>query len=269
MRSKIFFSLLVLSLFAFPLTSEIIEIHKIEEVLPYIDEDTLVVLDIDDTLMVPAQMLGGDCWFRHILKSLTNEGFLFEEALAKVLPEYMRFQHQTEVLPVEKTTAATVHRLQKKGFRVIGLTTRNTELAYRTVQQLKTLEIDLGSAPLFNKDLNVSTDFPLYYIEGILFTQLRHKGEALKGLCDRLGYEPKKVIFVNDKHKYVMQLEETFAALQIPYIGFRYAACDEDYGQYDPNISRIQRKYFNAIISDEDAAVILEAQRLGGDETYE
>lgn len=259
MCRKALLSLFLYCVCVFTLSAEIIEIDKIEEILPYVDQDTLVVLDIDDTLMVTAQMLGGDCWFRHFLKEQVSKGFSFEEALAKVLPDYMLFQHRTKVLPAENQTAAIVHQLQRKA-KVIGLTTRSTELVYRTVQQLKTLDIDLNKNPLINKELQVSTDFSLFYVEGILCTQVRHKGDALKKLCDHLAYLPKKVIFVNDKLKYVEQLEETFAPLGIPYIGFRYGGCDEQCMVYNPQVAKVQHHYFNNILSNEDAAVILNAQ---------
>lgn len=245
------------------LHSEIIEISQMKEILPHVDQDTLVVFDIDDTLMVPNQMLGGDCWFRHELKLETEKGFSFEESLAKILPQYMLFQHKTGVKLVEPDIPAIIHHLQSQGIKVMGLTTRSTELAYRTIQQLKTLQIDLGKNAPEGELSGLKTHYPLYYIEGILFTQVRHKGKVLKELCEYLGYAPKKIIFINDKEKYVLQLEEVFPEIGIPYIGFRYAACDDDYANYDTRIAAVQRKYFNQILSDEDAATILKVK---GDE---
>lgn len=256
------FYLLVLLFFSVltPLRAEILEIHKLEEVLPFVDKDTLVVLDIDDTLMVPAQMLGGDCWFRHTMKQLLTEGLSFEEALAYVLPQYTLQQHKLEVKAVEDNTATVVHELQRKAGEVIALTTRSNILIYRTIEQLKSLDIDFTRKPLYDEKTHLATDFELYYIEGILSTEVRHKGEALMKVCERFNYMPKKVLFVNDKLKYVLQLDETFEELGIPYYGFRYAGADVLTSQYDPQIAKVQEKYFNKIISNEDATLILNAQ---------
>ncbi|MCH9634072.1 MAG: hypothetical protein S4CHLAM7_08100 [Chlamydiae bacterium] len=261
MKSFFYGYLFILTFLLSSLQAEILEINNLAEALPYVDEDTLVVLDIDDTLMVPAQMLGGDCWFRFSLKELQELGLSFEEALAKILPEYMLLQHITEVLPAEMETASVVHQFQKKGHKVIGLTTRSTELAYRTIEELKSLDIDLSKVPLFHEETYLSTAFPLCYIEGILFTQLRHKGQALRELCDFLGFGLKKVIFINDKLKYLEQLEDTFSGTDVDYIGFRYGACDHDIEEYDPALANIQKKYYNALLSDEDASAILAAKQ--------
>lgn len=250
-----------LFLFFFSLKAEIIEIQKIEEILPFVDENTLVVLDIDDTLMVPAQMLGGDCWFRYNFKRYLENGREVEEALNEILPLYSRIQHKLEVLPVEANTASVVHRLQEKADRVIGLTTRSNILLYRTIEQLKSLGIQLNRTPLFDLKNGIATDYNLYYIEGILSTETRHKGEALAGLCDRYNYAPKKIIFVNDKLQFVLDVEETFLDRGVIYYGFRYAGSDEISSLWSSELATIQEKYFNKILSDEDASKILEGQR--------
>lgn len=255
-RSFLFIALFFSSFF-FDLQAKIIEVSKLEEVLPYVDHETLVVLDLDDTLIVPKQMLGGDCWFRSEMKRLQDNGFSMEESLAKMLPDYFSLQHHLEVLPVEVTTAQVVHQFQQKAHKVIGLTTRSSELAFRTMQQLRSIDIDLSLKSLSDTEHNLNTHFPHDYIQGILFTQGNHKGEVLQRLCQHINYQPKKVIFINDKHKYVMQLEETFSALKIPYLGFRYAACDQDIHRYDPKVAKVQHHYFGSILSNEDAAYLL------------
>ncbi len=252
------FFLLLLLYFYSPLDAKIVQAEKLEEVLPHIDAETLVVLDLDDTLIVPKQMLGGDCWFRTQMKTLQEKGFSMEESLAKTLPDYFNLQHCLEVLPVQTNTAQIVQQFQQKAGKVIGLTTRSPELAYRTIQQLKSLDIDLSLKSLSDSKHDLDTYFPHAYIQGILFTQSQHKGEVLHKLCKHLGYIPKKVIFVNDKYKYVMQLEETFSSLKIPYIGFRYAACDPNIEQYDPHVAEIQLHYFDSILSNEDAAYLMQ-----------
>lgn len=251
---------LVLAFLFASLNSKIYEIQKIEEALPFIDSKTLVVLDIDDTLVVPAQMLGGDCWFRHEMKQLQANGESFEKALAKVLPRYLKLQHYISVVPVEKKTATMVHAFQKKADKVIGLTTRNPTLAYRTIEQLKGLGIDLSKTALIDKEAKNANFLDHDYIEGILFTQVKHKGDYLLALLDKMQYYPKRILFINDKEKYVAQLEETFGDSPVEYVGLRYAACDEDYSRYQAQVAKVQEKYFDTLLSNEDAKTLLEAK---------
>lgn len=258
MIKKSFF-ILFLCLF-YSLNSEVFEIQNMEEILPYVDSDTLVVFDVDDTLLAPKQLLGSDPWFMQMLSIYDARGLTKSQAVAKVLPTYMAFQNKTQVRPIEKISAALIHNLQQQNINVIGLTTRSTELCFTTHNQLRSIDIDLKKTALKNHDIDVMTDLPLYYIEGILFTEVRHKGEVLKELCKKLNYEIKKVIFINDKLKYVVQLDETFKELNIPYVGFRYAARDEEISKYDHNISLIEHHYFNKALSNEDALLILKSE---------
>lgn len=258
-KLKILLFILFLGVFITPkLFCEIIEIQKLEEALTYIDSSTLVVLDIDDTLMVPAQMLGGDCWFRQEMKRLQKSGDSFEKALARTLPNYMKLQHVLEVNPVEPVTAAVVQKFQQRAQNVIGLTTRSTELAYRTFEQLKGLGIDLAKASIKDSTIGLSTHFAYSYIEGVLFTQVKHKGQMLKELCQALDYHPQKIIFINDKLKYVAQLEETFPEMGITYLGLRYAACDADIQNYDSKVTQLQLECFQNMLSDEQALTLLD-----------
>ncbi len=244
------------------LFSEIIEISSMDEISSHITKDSLVVFDIDETLLTTKQTLGGDIWFRKTWESLAKEGYSTEGALAKILPTYMNLQVQTEVKPMELITSALIHKFQSQGITVIGLTARSTELAYTTVAQLRSIEINLDKNPIKLKDLDLSTHFPLKYVEGILFAQSHHKGEILLNLLRDSEHPLEKVIFVDDKIKYVKQLEEVCAANNILFVGFRYGVSDANIQEYDPEVTDLQLKYFKEILSNDAAEQILEARRL-------
>ena len=61
--------LFLLSLCCFSLTTQlqgkIIEFDSFEQLPEHLDSTTFLLLDIDNTLTHPAQMLGGDPWFCH------------------------------------------------------------------------------------------------------------------------------------------------------------------------------------------------------------
>ncbi|MBI5346265.1 MAG: DUF2608 domain-containing protein [Chlamydiae bacterium] len=49
--------------FVFSLSAEIFEIKQIKEINLYLIDDQLVVLDLDNTVLKTAQLLGSDQWF--------------------------------------------------------------------------------------------------------------------------------------------------------------------------------------------------------------
>jgi len=49
--------------------AEIIEVKNMAAVANLIDQDSLVVFDIDNTLIQPVQSLGSDPWFSYTLKT--------------------------------------------------------------------------------------------------------------------------------------------------------------------------------------------------------
>ncbi len=247
------------------LFGEVLEIQSISEILPYVTEDSLVVFDVDETLLTTKQSVGGDPWFSDSLKIYQEGGFSYEEALAKTLPDYMKLQNMTQVKAVESLTPPLVHKLQNSGVKVIGLTERNLELAYTTLRQLRSIEIDLDRNPVKIKDLNLSSHFPVKYIEGIVFVQRNHKGEVLFNMVKLSDSPLKKVIFIDDKMKYIKQVEEVCEAHNIEYVGFRYGANDAAFEVYNSEIAQIQHKYFDKILSNEAAEKILLARRQADD----
>ncbi len=254
-------TLLFIFCYSKALFCEVLEIKSISEILPYITQDSLVVFGVDETLQTTKQTVGGDHWFCDSVRIYQEEGFSFEEALAKTLPDYMKLQNMTQVKAVESSTPALVHKLQSSGVKVIGLTARNAELAYTTLRQLRSIEVDLDRNPVKIKGLNLSSHFPVKYIEGVLFAQNNHKGEVLFDMVKFSDYPLKKVIFIDDKIEHIQQVEEMCRAHDIEYVGFRYGANDASHEAYKSEIARLQHKYFDEILSNEAAEKILLARR--------
>ncbi len=103
------------------INAEIVEVANFQEITSHIQSDTLVLLDIDDTLLIPVQMLGCDEWFMSRLqfhqKSMENGS----QALEKSLAEWEGIRHLTQMELVEPTTNALIQTLQTQGYCVMGL----------------------------------------------------------------------------------------------------------------------------------------------------
>lgn len=239
------------------LSAQTFEIKSIDEVFAHVTPSTLVVLDVDETLLTTSQMLGGDRWFTDQLKQLQHQNFSFEEALAKTLPDYISLQNKTKVKPIEHQAAAVIHTLQKRGHCVIGLTSRSTEIAYVTINQLKTLGIYLQPTAITIPKIEVYSHYPSKYIEGILFSGGLNKGELLYDLMQYAQVNVDRVIFINDKVKYLKQMEDFFEPKNIEFIGLRYGAADASIEAFDPTLAETQKKYFDKILPNDVALKLL------------
>lgn len=233
--------------------SEIIEVTKMEETFPHIDGNTLIVLDIDNTLIHPAQMLGSDEWFRYRVGFYKNKGLEFDPALEKALAEWMSVQCITQMELAEENLDKIVADWQNKGYDVIGLTTRGLGMATRTIAQLDSVNIDLERTALKSNDFLFDNGRSCLYRKGILFTANTHKGRALETLINHLDYQPKKVVFINDKRSHLVPVQTICQNLGIDYVGCRYGALDQRVASFDAKVADIQFERYRSIISDEEA----------------
>jgi len=224
--------LLLLTLIFAPLNALIIESDDIRSILNHVydthhHKEILVVLDIDNTIAHVAHGFGGDEWFGAMLNDHVSRGINFKTAVAEILPLYTRIQETIWLDPVQPETVQLIKFLQEIGVAVIALTARSTSLLERTIEQLKHLGIDLALNPLTQDDLDFTLTNPAYLRNGILFCGQNNKGELLTKFFEAINYHPSKVIFVDDKQRYIEQVDAVMDGSNTDYVGIRYSHLDE------------------------------------------
>ncbi len=241
---------------ALSLYGQIIETPHFSEIEKYVDPDTLVLLDIDDTLLVPSQTLGTDVWFRHELER--NKKAAVSDPLDQTLALWEAIRHLTQVEVVEKGADRIVGKMQRKGIAIMGLTTQGLALATRTVNQLKSLYFDLSKTAPSQEDSYFQNGHGVLYRKGVLFTAGTHKGSALLKFFELAKYRPKRVVFLNDKRPQLEEVEKSLEKAGIAVIGLRYGYSDARVGRFRPEIADIQLHHssFGRILSDEEAGKI-------------
>lgn len=256
---------LIALLFFGCLRAEIIECSRFAKICEYADEDVLLLLDIDDTLLIPVQMLGCDEWFQLRYRAHQERGMDDRQALEKSLAEWEAVRHLTQMEIVEPDTERKVRELQSRGasVSVMGLTTQGLALATRTSLQLRELGIDLRTAAPRSGDVYFENGHHgVLYRNGILFTSGTHKGEALFKLLDQIEYKPKKIVFLNDKASHLAEIEESAGRREIPFIGLRYSYSDRRKEAFRPDVAEYQFHHSSLarLLSDEEA---LERLKIG------
>lgn len=242
----------------FSIYGNIVETAHFSEICQYVGEETLVILDIDDTLLIPVQTLGTDVWFCHQLEQYKKLGD-YPFALDKALAQWEAIRHLTQVKLVEEGTETFIQQLQNAHITVMGLTTQGLALATRTLNQLKSLDIDLSKTAPFNEDCYFMNQHGVLYRQGILFTSGTIKGKALFKLLDEIDYHPKHILFINDKMTHLQDVEKSALEHGVEFTGLRYAYSDQRVASFKPEIAKVQWNYstLGHLLSDEEAEVLL------------
>jgi len=236
-----------------------VEIASLNEVDKFLAPSDLLILDIDNTLIVTAQSLGSDTWFYHRLDALG--GINSREALSKALKDWESVQALTAVTTTEPRTAELVSQWQRNVNSTMGLTTRGLALANITIDQLRSVDIDLSKTAPSKEELFYKNPHGISLRDGILFTAGTHKGVALEKLLADLSFRPVRIVFINDRASHLNQLGDHMQQLGYDFLGLRYAGCDAMVEAFDAEITDLQWEHFGKIMSDAEAQAILSESR--------
>ena len=214
------------------LLNKIVETNKIEDIYTYLKPDdynakTLIIFDIDNTLLKTKSHLGSDQWFYATVHYHENKGMSHQDAINATLPHLLQIMFHSWMLPVEPATVKIVNNLQKRGTTVIALTARSLDLTYRTIEQLDHVGIHfIGKGPA-KCPIKYGSAQPALYINGIIFCGNYDKGEVLAYWLTQINYHPRKVIFIDDKMKNIKSVEEALHKRGYPFVGIRYGYLDD------------------------------------------
>ncbi len=205
----------------------IIEHDSITEVARHLEPNKkiLILFDIDNTIAAPPSDLGSDQWFNDLVTICQQQGFEKKEAVKKAVELYHHIHAHIELKPIEAKTTAFIASLQKQNIPVLALTARS--FIERTFQQLKTIAIDFSPTALSTKIFDLSLQHPASYQQGIIFCGNNNKGSVLCAFLDRIGYQPDKIIYVDDKEGNLKAVEQMLETRAIEFVGIRYSQLDE------------------------------------------
>ena len=222
-----------------PIHTIIFESNNLHDLYKYADKNTLVVFDMDDTLITPPGYVGSSVWLEHEIKNLQKKGFAFGQALTFLLPTYFIIQKFIHLKAIGDSPAV-IATLQNKDICAMILTNRSMPLKDITISELKRLGIDLSVNCLFKDDINLDITHKGKFSHGIIFAANNDKGQILFLFLEKIGYLPKKIIFVDDKLKYVKAVERETEKRNIEFVGIRYCRQDKYKKNFDPSIANKQ-----------------------------
>jgi len=239
----------------------ILELKSMRDVGPLVDPQTLVVFDIDNTLIEQAQTLGSDQWFRFVLKNYIDHGMKADAALAKSMAFWKEINEVSRVNPVERGTPFLIRKMQDAGIKVMVLTARGTDAVGLTERHLREGNMDFSRSTI-SKDSDVLIDQGLRYRRGVLFSSGQDKGLSLLRFLKYFHISPPKVVFIDDLSKNVMAMEAALTLVHINVVNVRYGALDAKVRAFNSKIPLVEWGVFSKyhrLISDAQAWQILSA----------
>lgn len=239
------------------------ETNSLMSILEFVERDTMVISDLDNTLMESSQQLGSSQWADDLGTKLLEAGKSYEEADRLVTPLWCEVQPQIKVQTIDPETKTMLQMLQTNGNDFFIMTTRNRPEIQFTHRQLSSLQLHpfLNYMSNTNFEVSVSRGDSIFYVRGVLFsTSLHKKGIALKAFFNQINRLPKRLVFIDDKWSHVKDIGLLADQLGIEYVGVRYSGADQRVNSYNPEIARIQYEHLPLLLSDEEAARKMDEQ---------
>lgn len=240
------------------LPAEIIKTTQIEDILPAIEQDTLVFFNIAEVLMDNETSLGSAKWRRFVREHTPSMHDKVTFYVASNLP----------FKTPEPQTAPMIRSLQEKGVAVMAFTSRGRHEWYSTQmegidtateQWLGTLGIDFTQSRLPEAFVKLGEEMADYYHAGIIYaTNGIEKGDMLRRMLTVTGYRPSKIVFIDDKADSLKTVEKTLEELGIPFQGFAYGRTAENHKDFDQSVANVQLMYLltGRVLSDAEATDI-------------
>lgn len=233
----------VLSAFYSSAEARIVETFAIEDILPEIESDTLVLLDIDDTLITSSCSLGSSAWWTHFANILFRNKLDMSKSEEILPPMILKIFEAVPARAIEAKAPALIRELQDRKITVLGLTARSRKTSYAKNFDLITRN-QLGSIGISFEQSILPQEFqrklPKEFAYGIIFTDQKLKGPVLVKFLQTLNYRPAKIVTLDDSPMQISSLDEALAGIDIPFVGFRYGRLDKQIERFDPLIGNIQ-----------------------------
>lgn len=247
------FSSLSVFLFFASISGTVIEapsLTMIEKEISSLDENALVVFDVDYTLIVPNDRVLTPCGEDYFYNALD------QLALKEEHKEHLesRILLQSKVSIIDENIMVLLRYLKEKQIKTIALTAIRSEkygaipdLIDWRINQLQNFGIDFDWAFPNIKSIKLANfhgkgHIPIFR-KGILTSSGYPKGQVLVAFLKSIKWTPSKIIFVDDRIKYISSVEHELDKEHIEHISFHYTAATNPTHQLDKELGMFQMNY--------------------------
>jgi FMN phosphatase YigB (HAD superfamily) len=233
--------LTLISIISLNAGAKIIELQSMNDLqVATWNEKTLVVFDIDNTLLRQDSMIGTHQWGDYMKERAMRAGLSENEAKQYQYRVFGQLQDKLNVVPVEVEVLGLLKTLEDKNIKHFALTARSAILKDVTAKQVETLKHNFSKKFPLQKDL---TKIEKHLHQGIIFSGDVPKGELLKTIVENSPNEFDHIVFVDDKLYNLESIEKSFTNNPIKLESFRYSAADVFVNNFNPVIADLQYSF--------------------------
>jgi hypothetical protein len=250
------FSLMFLSLEA-----KIIEIDGIQSVNDYLTDDSVLFMNVGDTLFAPSSMLADYQWREYFVERVN--ALVSDPDRAEYLINRVKgiIVEKIPKVPPEAVTPSFIAELQERQVPVLGLSQRFFSTAYApnngeiVSNHLLGFGIDLSETLTYYNVQEFNNPESAFHF-GILFTNKNPIGPSLVDFFEKTPSLPAHVVLVSDSAESLEEGIESLAGIQVEALGLRYGQIDARKAAFDPDIGTLEFFAFffqNELMTDEEA----------------
>ncbi|HEX2579339.1 MAG TPA: DUF2608 domain-containing protein, partial [Rhabdochlamydiaceae bacterium] len=239
------------------LSAEFFETSNIEDVYSKVDKETLVLLNMTDTISDSVISLGAKPW-RHFIRQ--NVQKIQNLDTAGNLHDRWTYYVATKipVKPVQKEIVTWIKTLQKNDTPVFCATGRGRNVWYCTLvdkvddftdYQLKSIGIDFTKTKVPKALQSVDQK---HFHNGVFYTDPYPLGEFIDKIVLETGYRPKKIVVVNDKRSELQSVDQKLAEVGIDHACVLYQRTEKERKEFNQTAALLQ---FESLLEDGNFAL--------------
>lgn len=252
-------------------SGDLYSVTSVEEILPYfedVDMNTMVVFDLDETLITMKDMIlrpcGHDLRYEYIYRLSKKYSPRKLDYLFSLVAD------QAETVLVDPRWVDIIDRLQCKTPYVIAETAVDPgpfgifqAFEDQRIKLLEGFEIYFDRVSKYLPDRvfdNLGKRTHPLLKQGVLFSGGTPKGIVLEALLNEMDELPEKVIFIDDREKNVFSVSQAMNRLGIDYVGLHYSDKSFFNDKCDAEVAEVQFRSLDEQghwVSDEAAKELL------------
>lgn len=218
------------------------ESKNIRDILNHCSFNTMLLLDLDNTVMESIQELGSDQWFVNLMDYACRISADKLEAVSLVIAIYHAVQHHTKTKAVEFEIVKIIKALQDIGVPVLAVSARGPQITGPTLEQLNAIGIKFSrqwGEGSFALPVDDKEHVPIYN-QGIIFCNGNDKGKCLKAFFDKTNFYPAHVVMADDKGKHLHVVQSIIKSFGGQFVGLRYGHLDEKVAGFNMAKANVQ-----------------------------
>ena len=241
------------------------------KILNIADSKTLVLFDVDDTLIMPASKIFRPSiqeknkeWINEMMmnafkRAKKTDSFYIDLWLLKEIPDV-----------IEPDIIEIIKALQDRGVIVLALTTTGTgssqlipSIPEWRLSTLRKVGIDFDRTDMPNMIFNElpkdnEGNYPILY-HGMLLCNSVSKGIVLGAFLNHIKWKPDKIIFFDNNPEYVKAVAQEAEERKISFYGYEYLGAQNSSDSLNKEIAELQ---INHLVDNEEWLTEQETQTI-------